>query len=112
MYSTPPADLSGGTDVVVCVARQKRHEPSHLGEELPRMPGFDLAGTHMAPRNFLNSSPEPREGRLEKVCLHRRERSEGIALFPARPYGAQQGRGQLSEPGADERRAERLGPRG
>ena len=59
MYSTPPADLSGGADVVVWVATQKHHEPSHLGEELPRMPGFEWKGTHMAPRNFLNSSPEP-----------------------------------------------------
>ena len=112
MYSTPPEDLSGGADVVVWVATRKRHEPSHLGEELPRMPGFEWAGTHMAPRNFLNTTPEPKEGRLEKVCLHSRERSEGIALFPARPYGAQQGREQLSEPGGDERGAERLGPRG
>ncbi len=59
VYSTPAEDISSGADIVVWVAAHAHHEPRHLGEEGPRMPGFEWEGIHLSPRNFLDSTPEP-----------------------------------------------------
>jgi hypothetical protein len=50
-------DISAGDDLVIWAQATHYHEIRNLGEEIPRIPGFEYVGVSLRPRNFENTTP-------------------------------------------------------